>query len=76
MAKTIEIGKSFEYFNFATGDKVVLKVTKAIGIVWKCTGCYFNGKERHCPDEYACGQFARKDNTAVIFKYIGDVKNG
>ena len=73
-SKTLPIGKKFEYFNLATGDNVILEVVKANGIM--CDFCFFHGPDRHCPNEYACGQFARSDKTAVIFKYIGDVKNG
>jgi hypothetical protein len=71
-SKTVEIGKRFKNFNLATGENVILEVVKAVGIMCDC--CYFHGIKRHCPDEYACGQFARKDKTAVIFKYIGDAE--
>ena len=72
-SKTVPIGEKIKYFNLATGDNVVLEVVKAEGIMCDC--CYFHGPDRHCPNEYACGQFARKDKTAVIFKYIGDSEN-
>ena len=71
MVKTIPIGEKIKYFNLATGDNVILEVVKANGIMCEC--CYFRGPDRHCPNEYACGQFARKDKTAVIFKFIENI---
>lgn len=68
-SKTMPVGSRFKYFNLATGDNVVLEVVKAVGIMCDC--CYFYGPDRHCPNKYACGQFARTDKTAVIFKLVG-----
>lgn len=71
MSETLPIGKTIKYYNLATNETVKLKIVNAEK--W-CKGCYFSGKERHCPDDYPCGPVAREDKTAIIFKYIGDVK--
>lgn len=67
--KTLPIGKVIKYYNLATNENVILKVEKSIAL---CEGCYFNGTERHCPDEWACGKYARTDGQTIIFRIQGD----
>lgn len=67
--KTLPIGKVISYYNLATEETVVLKVEKSVML---CKGCYFNGTERHCPDKWACGKYARTDSQSIIFRLQGE----
>lgn len=68
---TLKIDSVVDYYNLATDETVKLKVVVSNGKL--CKGCYFCDIQRHCPDKWACGKYARTDGKVVIFKFIGYV---
>jgi len=67
--KTLPPDSVVEYFNLATNETVKLKVV--INNDKFCKGCYFRNTQRHCPEQWACGKYARIDGKTIIFKLVG-----